>query len=556
MIRIIPFYSLQIISGTQKILVESYSDVSCLNFASRAILDQDYCSSNTYRQTLGSCSVMDYQWNGVDGYGCHLRHVNNIYRPISYECSLLDVDGCSCGTSCNASIFSCACEANPNCAFVCGLTSGGSCNPSCVEKPSSPAQETQKYYLPNELSPSTISCMQAGRSPHCTYRGDTGWVGACDDMCYWQDSFNCLGGQCPYGAMFPLVDSRGLLQKAGQCFTWDADLNSDFPQPYGPARSMRGTYFGDQIALRFYEDDGCEFALPLSSYPVPISYRAFQCFSNNANCFAQLSSGDATVLKLATCEEACNPDGYGCGFQNSGSYSSFGLPQLSCPSSQECLAGCPTAGTELVNCFSEFAVPGFSLAGACPCQLIPQQENIAVNRQYNETYHKTRSFFGDIFKQVTYYNLSHSDVKYEPLVVDSNTTTTLDFILNIGKHGMQYIDRRMVGNPSGLNGCSLGIGLVFDKGQNPTIQIVEGQPLIVPLKYVIFAQVYEFTVNTPDFATLIPFNYDSQNDPEWIPLQMNQGERILLLATLQCGSNIQSVTVEYDGTFNWMYNFQ
>ena len=98
------------------------------------------------------------------------------------------------------------------------------------------------------------------------------------------------------------------------------------------------------------------------------------------------------------------------------------------------------------------------------------------------------------------------------------------------------------------DGCSLGVALVFDYGQNPTIQIVAGQPLVTPTSGVIFAQLYEFTLDTPDAATLVPFEYDSAADPGWEALQMNSGEEIRLLTTLQCGIN--NVYVSFSGTFN------
>lgn len=83
------------------------------------------------------------------------------------------------------------------------------------------------------------------------------------------------------------------------------------------------------------------------------------------------------------------------------------------------------------------------------------------------------------------------------------------------------------------------------------LSLVDGQPLVTPQINVIFAALYEVTINTPSDASLIPFAYDSLEDISWAPITLNSGEKIRLLALYTCHNETVEITFDYDGTFNY-----
>lgn len=96
--------------------------------------------------------------------------------------------------------------------------------------------------------------------------------------------------------------------------------------------------------------------------------------------------------------------------------------------------------------------------------------------------------------------------------------------------------------------CTLGAALVKSFGFVPTIQLIYGEPLVVPFNTVIASKVWEFTDLDYDVQTKTPFIYDSLLDPDWIPINLNDGDAILLLTILQCDG---SATVVYAGEITW-----
>lgn len=60
-------------------------------------------------------------------------------------------------------------------------------------------------------------------------------------------------------------------------------------------------------------------------------------------------------------------------------------------------------------------------------------------------------------------------------------------------------------------------------GQKPwiyTIQLIYGEPLVVPEESVIASRVWEFTSLDYEVQTETPFIYDSLLDPSWKPLHL------------------------------------
>lgn len=96
--------------------------------------------------------------------------------------------------------------------------------------------------------------------------------------------------------------------------------------------------------------------------------------------------------------------------------------------------------------------------------------------------------------------------------------------------------------------CTLGVALVKAFGFTPTIQLIDGQPLVVPQNTVIASRVWEFTSLDYDVQTETPFLYDSNDDTTWSPLHLNQGDELLLLTILDCTG---SAEVIYSGQVKW-----
>lgn len=68
--------------------------------------------------------------------------------------------------------------------------------------------------------------------------------------------------------------------------------------------------------------------------------------------------------------------------------------------------------------------------------------------------------------------------------------------------------------------CTLGVALVKSLGFTPTIQLIYGEPLVVPEESVIASRVWEFTSLDYEVQTETPFIYDSLLDPSWKPLHL------------------------------------
>lgn len=205
-----------------------------------------------------------------------------------------------------------------------------------------------------------------------------------------------------------------------------------------------------------YTDAGCGTSVHnLGTYQLPTSYVPNFCFSANENCATGQSSGDALTFKIATCHQACSPDGYGCGNEGSGVFDVLGLPQLSCENSQGCLGACPSAIPQAVACAGiQVSGFGFALSGFCPCLLALNEEEKPqrLPGQYEDAINTTSLFYNQLYEFVDVIDLAPE------------------------RRRMGSERRRMVGNPSGLHGCSLGLALVLDYGQNPQVQIIEGRP--------------------------------------------------------------------------------
>lgn len=96
--------------------------------------------------------------------------------------------------------------------------------------------------------------------------------------------------------------------------------------------------------------------------------------------------------------------------------------------------------------------------------------------------------------------------------------------------------------------CTLGVALVKAIGMTPTIQLINGQPLVIPQNSLIAGQVWEFTTLDDDVQTETPFIYNSVLDPNWYPLHLNFGNELVLLTILDCSSPAQVI---YSGLFAW-----
>lgn len=96
--------------------------------------------------------------------------------------------------------------------------------------------------------------------------------------------------------------------------------------------------------------------------------------------------------------------------------------------------------------------------------------------------------------------------------------------------------------------CTLGVALVKAIGNNPTIQLINGQPLVVPQVALIASQVWEFTTLDDDVQTNNAFFYNSVDDPFWTGIQLNSGNQLRLLTILDCNAPVQVI---YSGIFNW-----
>lgn len=357
-----------------------------------------------------------------------------------------------------------------------------------------------------------------------------GLTGSCNSMCYWVDQYDLASDQCPNGAMTPLIDSRGLLYKAGDCVDFSVEQTySDFPIPGGGApQSVRGWYYalpndGPAVALRMYRDPGCMLTKSIGPYSPFVSYLPGSCFTDAypVTTIESLTE-DASTFKVQECTAACGPDGYGCGNQANGVFDVLGLPQLSCPNTQNCLGACPTAQTDLVVCTGlEISGFGFDAAGTCACMILPTfPRDLSDHPKVLHAKNTTDTFMQKLAKLIPTYDLTPS----------------------------KKIQKRQIPN----TGCSLGVALVLDVGQNPIIQLDELQPLVIPPIHVIFGAVYEITPDTPYDASLIPFAYNTKEDPTWIPLQLNDGDRILLLSIFECGNVSTALTIDYDGVFNFL----
>lgn len=89
--------------------------------------------------------------------------------------------------------------------------------------------------------------------------------------------------------------------------------------------------------------------------------------------------------------------------------------------------------------------------------------------------------------------------------------------------------------------CTVAFALVVDNGQSPVIQIVAGQPLVVPESNVLYGRVYDYDPQIPIESGLLPFQYAGGS------IQLNAGERVLLLAKSDC----PYFDFHYAGTFNF-----
>ncbi len=96
--------------------------------------------------------------------------------------------------------------------------------------------------------------------------------------------------------------------------------------------------------------------------------------------------------------------------------------------------------------------------------------------------------------------------------------------------------------------CSLGVALVKGLGFTPSMQLIYGQPLIVPEEAVIASKVWQFTSLDYDVQTKTPFIYDSLLDPTWTPIHLNQGDTLILMTMLNCDG---TATVVYGGQITW-----
>ena len=88
----------------------------------------------------------------------------------------------------------------------------------------------------------------------------------------------------------------------------------------------------------------------------------------------------------------------------------------------------------------------------------------------------------------------------------------------------------------------------MDIGNNPFIQLVNGQPLVIPQVALIASQVWEFTTLDDDVQTNNAFFYNSYDDPFWTGIQLNSGNQLRLLTILDCNAPVQVI---YSGNFNW-----
>ena len=193
----------------------------------------------------------------------------------------------------------------------------------CRGAPNQEARILDIAVYPNEFSPNTISCLQGGGSPHCADRNDR-ISGACDEMCFWVDQYNCASEECPNGVMIPGLDTRGPLGRSGQCFDWDSNFYSDLT---GSPDSARGWHIGggssrvisnsgfnqNEVAIQYYDDRGCRLdSQRLNGQYIPVIFTAQNCFTGDGTCD---SDADTSTVKVLTCEASCGADGFGCVLQ-------------------------------------------------------------------------------------------------------------------------------------------------------------------------------------------------------------------------------------------------
>lgn len=145
---------------------------------------------------------------------------------------------------------------------------------------------------------------------------------------------------------------------------------------------------------------------------------------------------------------------------------------------------------------------------------------------------------------------------YQSVVIDSQSITSTTSLSNNllsapGPQKVKEVDLSVYypvnSLPPGIH-CTLGVALVKAIAINPTIQLVNGQPLVFPQDALIAGQVWEFTSIDTDVQTKNPFIYNSLNDPDWTGLSLNSGNQLRLLTALDCSAPVQVI---YSGLFNW-----
>lgn len=90
--------------------------------------------------------------------------------------------------------------------------------------------------------------------------------------------------------------------------------------------------------------------------------------------------------------------------------------------------------------------------------------------------------------------------------------------------------------------CTVAFALVIDVGQNPQIQITQGQPIVTPESGVLFGRIYDYDPQVPIESGVVPFHWEGQD-----PIQLNNGEGVVLLAKSDC----PYFDFHYAGTFNY-----
>lgn len=513
-----------------------------------------------HMRAIGPSSELDLHWFGKDGFGCHIR--NGLFKNSELPPDFGSIEAIA------------ALSVNPE-------------------------------------TPTTKECIAGGGSPNChiPYVDEDGFYfeptyyqlpqarGYCDCIQFFEYNYDITQGYTCYGDP-SLASASGYLRNLGQCMSGDL-LDTLDGMNRGSIRGFSGVRVnmnGPIPDLVFLERSGImfwyDYQSPYCGYEEPSYPNVVAPYV----CYGEIQATDTIYIIMSQCNDICGLDGFGCGPEVSNLASFITPAVLQCPTAQACIAGCQGTseiiGFQGISC-AELSWGGYSIvSGGCSCDFLSASKleefpelkriselglNFFTLSLWEQQLIKNNSISQDskvidIFNDDQTINPNKlpqhvkdmnermdntSAKKILNLLPNSISKTypnygpTTGFTLNyILQHRFPKKEKREVFLQSDI-GCTLGIALVSSQqGIIPTIQLIEGQPIVQPSETLIYGEVYETTPGIWDSATNNPFIYNSEDDFNWKGLMLNDGQGIYLLAILQCGDFL-NVTVPYSGTFNW-----